>query len=338
MRSLLLTGGTGFFGKSVLDAFQRGLLDFFEIDQITVVSRRASNLLVQAPRLCGERVRLVDRDILELESVFDADIVIHAAASSDVKRYGDDQAGDIRIIIEGTQRLWQLAARSRRQPRMLYVSSGAVYGKQPASLEQLSEETEPYPDIDPFKAAYSAAKRSAEKVVERLAMSTGVRSRVARCFAFVGPWLPLNSHFAVGSFMGDALRRDTVRVFATDPVIRSYLHSDDLAVWLLTLATAEGRALCEVFNVGSDDAIWIEDLAGMVAALAGVDVALPDRKSPISHERLDSTDRYVPDISKASREMGLHVKIPLRDAVERTYRVLSGGIRCWGSGRSQVFP
>ena len=322
MKTLLLTGGTGFFGRSILDAFGRGLLAPFGIGRIVAVARHASHLRVEAPGLCGAAIELVDADVLRLDSTFDADVLIHAAASSDARRYRVDPAGEARIIVEGTRRVCEVVRSAARRPHLLYVSSGAVYGRQPAGVAALGEGAPQTPDADPDKATYAQAKRAAEAIVRDLAESNSVPVRIARCFAFIGPWLPLDQHFAIGNFIGNALRGEPIEVRARHPVIRSYLHADDLAVWLLRLATAEGER-CETFNVGSDEAISIRDLASLVAEVGAVGVLLDALPAGGIADAAVRTDRYVPDVGKARDELGLAVTIPLREAVERTLKRLA---------------
>ena len=319
---MLLTGGTGFFGKSILDAFGRGLLAPFGVERIVAVARQASRLRAEAPELCSAAIELVDADVRDLDSTFDADLLIHAAASSDARSYRDDPGTEARIIVEGTRRVCEAARSAKRRPRLLYVSSGAVYGRQPRGVVAIGENTPWTVDADPDKEAYVQAKRAAEAIVQDMAECAGVPARIARCFAFVGPWLPLDKHFAIGNFIGNAWRGEPVDVRARHPVFRSYLHADDLAIWLLQLATAEGDR-CEIFNVGSDEAVSIRDLASLVATVGGVGVALPKMSSAEAEDAVAQPDRYVPDIGRARRELGLEVTIPLRDAVERTLRSLA---------------
>jgi len=336
MRSVLLTGGSGFFGKSLLDAFRRGVLDTFGIQRMVIVARRANRLRAEAPELCSDRIELVDSDVVSLESTFGADVVIHAAASADIPRYGPDPEGEARVVVEGARHLWELAARSPRRPRMLLVSSGAVYGRQPASVMSMNEQTPPHPDIDPARQAYATAKRRAEETVIGLAAHSGLPTRIARCFAFVGPWLPLGASFAVGNFLQSALRGEPVRVRAVHPVVRSYLHADDLAVWLMTLATADGADAGEAYNVGSAEEVSIRELAGMVASIAGVGVLLPDQNAASETGTPEQADRYVPDVSKIRRKFGLSVTVPLRQAIESTFRVLAAGANCTAWGQRQL--
>lgn len=322
-RTLLLTGGSGFFGKSVLDAFRRGVLDPFRLDRIIVLSRHATRLRQTAPELCGPAVELVDEDVLRLASTREADIVVHAAASADAASYDADPCAEARIIQDGTARVLEAAARSSRRPRVVHVSSGAVYGPQPAGVDALAEDAPQQAALDPAKAAYASAKRIAERTAAGFAADGRVSVTVARCFAFVGAYLPLDRHFAIGNFLQNALRREPIVVRAAHPVIRTYLHADDLAVWLMRLGTAATRGY-DVFNVGSDEAVSLRDVAQTVGRIAGVPVTLPAAVEGSGAGGAASADRYVPDISKARRELGLSVTIPLDEAIRKTLRALSG--------------
>ena len=321
MKTLLITGGTGFVGRSVLDAFRRGLLEPFGVRRVIALARHASRLRDVAPELCRTGVELVDGDVLRLGSTFDADVLIHAAASSDADRYRVDPTAESRIIVEGTRRVCDVVRAARRRPRLVHLSSGAIYGRQPAETTALREDAPQIAETDPQKAAYTHAKREAEALVREVSADAGIAARIARGFAFVGTALPLDTHFAMGNFLGNALRSEPIQLRARHTVVRSYMHSDDLATWLLRLGTAPGNG-CGTFNVGSGEAVSLRELASMIAETAGVGVVSPPaerEKSNVADQRID---RYVPDVRKARDELGLEVTIPLRAAVERTLETL----------------
>ena len=87
MATLLIIGGTGFFGKSILDAHRRGLLKSWDIGKIIVMSRNTKKLVNDCPELISDKVELLNGDISKIDFLPDADFVIHAAASTDASRY-----------------------------------------------------------------------------------------------------------------------------------------------------------------------------------------------------------------------------------------------------------
>lgn len=315
-KRLLVIGGSGYFGKSILDSFVRGQLEAFGIGSVMAMARNAKRLKTEAPQLIVPGVELVDGDIATLDDLPEADIVIHAAASTDARRYLECPAEERRNIQAGTYNYCDLARTRHRNSKIVYVSSGAVYGTQPAELDRISESyVVPNPDDIPAgKRDYAIAKRDAESAVQQLAAS-GVSVSIARCFAFVGPWLPRNLHFAIGNFIADGLAGRNVQVKARGKVYRSYMHSDDLVEWLLRIAIS-ASSNCEVYNVGSDEGLLMGDVATAVARQFGVQADVPE----ISELW---TDRYIPSIDKAKRELGLTLRHDLVSAVAATAQALS---------------
>ena len=318
-RSLAVIGGTGFFGKSVLDAFRRGLLAPWGIGRVIAVARHPEKLARDHPDLMGEGVELVALDIAAEGAVLPrADYVIHAANTTDARAYAADPARERAAILAAAERFVARAAIDCPDARIVYTSSGAVYGQQPADVAGLDEDA-PFTAAQgmvKYKRDYAEAKRSAEQMIAAYGRSHGARVAVARCFAFVGTYLPRDQHFAVGNFLADGIAGRPVRINARHPVIRSYMHADDLVRWLMTIAHAASPD-CPVYNVGSDQGVDVADLAARVAARYGVSVDLPERTDmPV--------DRYVPSIARAARELGLVLDLDLDEALDAVVAQVSG--------------
>ena len=310
-KSLLVIGGTGYFGKSILDSFARGQLAGYGIERVIALARHTRTLRDEAPQLIVPGVELIDGDIAVVNELPAADIVIHAAASTDATRYLERPEEERRNIQAGTFNYCRLAPDVHRHGKIVYVSSGAVYGTQPPDLEHIGEYYRvPDPDDIPAgKRDYAIAKRDAETAVRDLA-ANGLDVSIARCFAFVGPWLPRHLHFAIGNFIADGLAGHPIRVKAKGAVYRSYMHSDDLVDWLLRIALA-GSPQCPAYNVGSDEGFLLGDVARAVADHFGVDADVPE----ISEAWVD---RYVPATGKARAELGLALRYDLAAAIAQT--------------------
>jgi len=314
MSSLLVIGGTGFFGKSILDSYRNKFLQSIGVNKITIVSRNISGFKDEYPYLLGDTVKIHSLDITQCNSLPFADIVIHAAAATDATKYEINTLSEFDNIVQGATNYCSLARKYHRKSKILYVSSGAVYGQQPVHLETVSEDCDVFGTVflDGKKRAYAEAKRNSENMFRDLA-EDGLNVSIARCFAFVGPYLPSRQHFAIGNFLSDALEGKDVSVQAVREVYRSYMHSDDLSIWLTTLASL-ASADCPVFNVGSDESILIGDLAKLIGDIYGVGV----RVSAISENQID---RYVPCIDKA-RKSGLDLNYDLTSSIIRTVNEL----------------
>jgi dTDP-glucose 4,6-dehydratase len=194
--------------------------------------------------------------------------------------------------------------------RFLLTSSGAVYGPQPAAFNGVPESYAGMPEPMAASHAYGVAKRTAEHLCAIFAAQYGLEVVVARCFAFVGEDLPFNVHFAIGNFIRDALWAEEIVVNGDGTPLRSYLDQRDLARWLLTLLR-HGKA-GEAYNVGSDRAISIADLAHLVR-----DLVSPGKPVRILGKPVEGVEqqRYVPDISKIGRDLGLHPSFSLEESI-----------------------
>lgn len=322
-KRLLITGGTGFFGRALLRHFHAQAARMPEghptdFEEIIVLSRSPQTFASQYPRLATapwlhwERADICRPDSLTpLNGRQTVDAVLHAAAdSTDAQALTPLQRLD--QIVGGTRHTLDLALRLRAR-RFLLTSSGGVYGPQPATMEFIPEDYLGMPDPLDHKNVYSVAKRAAEHLCALYLHQYGLEPVVARCFAFTGPDLPLDAHFAIGNFIRDALYRDDITVVGDGSAVRSYLDQRDLAEWLLTMLDKgePGRA----YNVGSDQAITIAELANQVR-----DLIAPDKPVRILRqaEASGARSRYVPDISRVRTEFGLVVTIPLMEAILAT--------------------
>lgn len=305
--NLLLTGGTGFFGKALLRHWQAAPV----APRVTVLSRDPEGFLASHPEFAAlPWLHFHAGDILNpasLPATASFTHLLHAAADSTLgprltplQRYTQ--------IVDGTRHLLAYAV-AHDIPRFLLTSSGGVYGAQPPEMTHMPEDH--HGMLDPLDArnAYGVAKRCAEHLCALYAQQHGLQTVAARCFAFVGRDLPLHVHFAIGNFIRDALDRPQITVNGDGTPVRSYMDQRDLARWLEALL--QGGRAGQAYNVGSDAALTIAELAHQVRDLLApgkpVHIAAQDAGGPCS--------RYVPCIAKARAELGLDLHHTLHDAV-----------------------
>jgi len=310
---ILLTGGTGFFGRALL----RHFLSFGMASNtsVCVLSRDPQRFLNTYPEFANcEGIGFVQSDIEDHNSLpWDQTFthVLHAATDSTagpqllpLQRFNQ--------IVNGTAHILDLAVATGAK-RFLLTSSGGIYGPQPSDLLSIPETWLGSPALDEVSTAYSQAKRAAEHLCTLYRVTHGLQTVVARCFAFVGPDLPLDVHFAIGNFIRDALFADIITVKGDGTPLRSYLDQRDLAHWLWTLLQYghDGHA----YNVGSDHLISIADLAFLVR-----DLLAPAKSVHILSEvdPLSSRNRYIPNIEKIRLMHDLHVTIGLEHSITST--------------------
>jgi nucleoside-diphosphate-sugar epimerase len=315
---ILITGATGFFGCWLLESFAWANDRLKLRARVVGVARHPEVLIEKAPHLTqNPAIRLHAADVRSDDfPLGQFSHVIHAATEASAKLNREAPLEMFGTVVEGTRRALQFSLASSAA-RFLLVSSGAVYGTQPPQLTHVTESFTGGPDsLDPANA-YAEGKRAAEMLCS-LATSSHFATTIARCFAFVGPSMKLDAHFAIGNFINDRLHDRPIRVQGDGTAVRSYLYASDLMVWLWTiLFRGESR---RAYNVGSEEALDIASLAREVAAALPPEVAVNvcSKATPGA-----PVHRYVPSTARSREELGLTVEVPLREAICRTHRWFS---------------
>lgn len=311
---VLLTGGTGFFGKALLRHWHEQQCTGWRGPRITVLSRSPTEFLSLHPEFANlQGLQWVAADILVPDSLPRHERFSHVLHAASDSTRGPQLTPRQRFeqIVDGTRHLLDCARRCGAQ-RFLLTSSGAVYGPQPSDCLELPEDWHGAPDPMNPDHAYGEAKRAAENLCATYRHEFGLETVVARCFAFVGADLPLNVHFAIGNFIRDALHAKAITVQGDGSPVRSYLEQNDLANWLWVLLN-QGRG-GQAYNVGSDQAISLHDLAHLVR-----DLLAPAKTVHIQNQEAASLrSRYVPSIAKACNDLGVCVTVPLTQAILST--------------------
>lgn len=303
----LVTGGTGFLGSWITATLLEANLQLGLGLRIELLTRKPADV----PSMPDHDLSILAGDVRSLPRIGHVDLIVHGAASSSAAfgRGDGDPYQMASTIVDGTRAVLDVARRSGSS--MLFLSSGAVYGRQtsPAVVEEHSGGPD---SMDP-RSAYAESKRLAETLCAAVTSNGQAKIVVGRLFSFVGPRLPLDAHFAAGNFLSDALAGRPVRVAGDGRTVRSYLYAGELPEWCFALLArgVPGRA----YNVGSSEAVTIAELANLAAGL--VSPALP-----VLIDGVPSTaqpDRYVPSVLRAERELQLKPQVSLRSSLERSF-------------------
>lgn len=311
-KKIFITGGTGFFGHWIVESFLHANDKLGLNCTLTLLTRDQAGFSAASPHIAGHAaVSLLQGDVRAFPFPSGKyQYVIHGATTASAKLNDDDPLLMLDTIVAGTRHVLDFCVTCGCE-KLLYISSGAVYGKQPPELTHIPEDYSGAPDPTDPASAYGEGKRMAELLCAIYARRHGFEVKIARCFAFVGPGLPLDTHFAIGNFMADVIKNNNIVIKGTGQDSRSYLYASDLAVWLIKLLCC-GES-CSPYNVGSEESISLHRLADLVRLNAGnknirLDVLAGSQK----------VSQYVPDVSKAHESLRVAQTITLEDALRRT--------------------
>lgn len=310
---IFITGGTGFFGKwlieSIVFANQQLKLNI----DATVLSRNPSSFLQQFPHLSKETcLHFCEGDVRNFtHPIGKFSHVIHAATEASAKLNAENPTEMMDVILNGTKNTLDFAVKCGAK-NILLTSSGAVYGRQPPEILNLSEEYDGSPDMEQTNWAYGMGKRASEYWAMLYAKQFDLNLKIGRFYACLGPHLPLDIHFAMGNFIRDAMQKRPIAIAGDGTPYRSYQYISDLMVWLLTIFCFGKNNV--PYNVGSDEAISILETAKKVSSFfPGSEIIVANSAKPKV-----LPERYVPSVDRAKQDLKLKNRIPLNEAILKT--------------------
>lgn len=287
---ILVLGGSGFFGQSILDYFQRYIVRKNKNSILILASRNISNIknYIHVDYI-DKNVQLVSLDVLSCNKIPDADIIIHAANITDEREYSENPQEQIKLIVSGTENIIKLI---KKTSSFIYISSGAVYGIQDKISDAFSEECKSNTTMyDGTKKIYAEAKIIAENIIKEYSQSDKLSSCIARCFSFIGKFTPRNQHFIIGNILNSIEKKTSLKINSNKSVYRSFMYSDDLVRALLFI-NRYSNINTEVFNIGSDEYFETHQL---IKSLSSVYNFKYHGNTEVSSK---SSDIYVPNIEK----------------------------------------
>jgi nucleoside-diphosphate-sugar epimerase len=318
-QSIFITGGTGFFGCWLVESFCYANRALGLGAKATVLSRNPEKFAAKCPHLASDSaVTLHAGDVRDFEfPAGEFGYVIHAATEASAKQAAEEPLEMLSTILAGTERALKFAAQCGAR-KFLLTSSGAVYGRQPAEMTHVPEDYMGAPDALDAASVYAEGKRASELMCalhQKVARAKGMEfeAKIARCWAFCGPHLPLDAHFAIGNFIGDVLAGRPISIGGDGTPRRSYLYGADLAIWLWTMLF-RAPALMPI-NVGSGRDLSILELAGIVAATLAPETEIRVAKQAVPGA---APARYVPSVSRAEEMLGLRELVGLEESIRRT--------------------
>lgn len=315
-KTIFLTGGTGPFGFWLLNSFIFANKNLSLNAKVYILTRNKKNIIFNIVK--DKSLNVVEGDIrnfkLNLKKI---NYIIHGATTSASETYNkQDPIEKFSILYSGTKRVLNLA-KNKKVSNFLFLSSGAVYGNRNKNLK-FSEEMQiaPLTNNTNFDLSVLAeAKRSAEILSIVYSKKFKFNVNIARCFTFLGPYMPLNVHYAIGNFLYNCLTKKKINIKGNPLTTRSYMYFSDLAIILWKILLSKKNR--EIYNVGSDEKINMKKLANYISKLS--------KKIKINIDK-NSKDKeisfYVPNINKVKKHFKIKIKNNLKNSIRKTYNNL----------------
>ena len=313
---ILLTGGTGFVGKWMLQTAKIAQANSQSKIELVIPTRRLSARHVQDAIAIGcPNVSWVEGDFLtNALDVGHVDMIIHSATPASAQLNAENPAEMLRINVEAMKSVLKYAGNN--QP-LLFTSSGAVYGTQPQTVSHIPEGIiRPNPLAGQLNA-YAQGKQIAEQLCREAGDIGQCSPIIARLFAFGGEYLPRDTHFAIGNFIQNALDRQPIAIQGDGRARRSYLYGADMATWLWSALTHTENE--EPLHIGSEHSVSILELAQTVATVSGeVLNYIPEITVAKAIDPSEPVHQYVPANLRTRQTLHVSEWTSLEEIVRRT--------------------
>ena len=315
-KSFLISGATGFVGSWILESLLHLNREFnlgIAVTGITRNTKRAKEIISSHE---DPSLNFITEDIRFLKTINgNFTHIVHAATPTTALARDGDIENLFESSVIGAQNLIKIAESQANPPVFLHTSSGAVYGRQSLSLEviPLTSPRQEFSKSSIIQDEYARAKVETEKLIEFGNLSGSIFGINARLFAFMGPRLPLNEHYAIGNFLYSGIYENEIKVFGDGQTVRSYQHASDMTSQLIYLL---GTGNPGNFHIGSDIGKKIIEWANLV----GIECKKP---VIILNSDLTPASRYIPEHdSRIPRGLGEDIS-------------MSEHIACWRDWISQ---
>lgn len=299
-KKLLIIGSTGFIGKSIIDFLEKNKKYDKFFSHIILLSKSKKNYI--SKKLKSKfKISTIYKDLSKLDKLPFADFIIYSSLSKNSSK-------DLAMM----NNYVKLAKKFHRGSKIIYLSSGAVNGKQPFNIKSVKEEDnfKITNFDDTYKKNYSMTKKKNENKLKTL-LKFNNKIIIARCFTFVGDYLPLKDKFLIGHIIRQVIEDKKIIVELNHRVIRSFMHALELAKIIFILLTKEKNNF-EVYNIGSDDSYDICSLIRKISSKYKIKFFIKKSSKNLK------TNIYIPNISKFRNKYSYFNKMSTLKAVFKT--------------------
>jgi len=303
----LITGGAGFIGSHLSDALIARGDEVIVLDNLTTGSTSNIEQLLPNPNFTLIEGSILDTNLVN-EIVESVDHVLHLAAAVGVFNIIDKPLESLTTNIRGTENILEAAYKHNKE--VLIASSSEIYGKN--SSGPLNEESDRIVG-SPLKSrwSYSEAKAIDESMAQFYHLEKGVKTRIIRLFNTVGPRQVGHYGMVVPRFVQAALKNDPLTVYGSGEQSRCFCHVYDAVRGILAVIDSN-ITIGQVFNIGNDHEITIEELALQIIQTLGAHSVIT--KTPYQNAYnpgFEDMQRRIPDINKIEKVLGWKPELSL---------------------------
>ena len=297
---ILITGGAGFIGSYLSEAYVQKGEEVFVVDDLSTGSLSNINNLIPNSRFHFVNDTILNRETM-LELVGTCDIVVHLAAAVGVKLIIDEPLRSIHTNIVGSETVLELANKFRKM--VLLASSSEVYGSN-SKVPLCETDMRIYGPTQILRWSYAATKAMDEFMALAYYRTKHLPVIITRFFNTVGPRQTGRYGMVIPRFVGQALKNEPITVFGDGTQTRAFTYVEDVVRGIVGLIE-EARAVGGIFNIGGEEEISINDLASRI-------LSITNSTSQIRHipydeayqEGFEDMERRVPDITKIKNLIG----------------------------------
>ena len=289
MKKILIIGSSGFVGKSIIEHINNNS----KIFSIYTISRKK----IFFKKKLKIYLKKITKNILKVNRLPEVDFIIYLLRSSEIPK-----------SLLYFNKFHTLLRKIKKKPKILFVSSGAVYGK--LNIGQKPNENQiikmnKINNLSGYKKKYAKEKIMMEKKFIKLSKQ-GYPISIARCFTFVGNNI-INYNYAISDIIKSIQNKKKIILKNKEKTFRSYMHSYDMSRWLIKILK-NSNTKCPIYNVGSDHEISLFKLSENLAKKYGNQVTFKKNKN-------NKIDYYVPSNFLAKKKLKLKITIKTLNAI-----------------------
>ena len=312
---VLITGGAGFIGSHLAEAYLEIGDEVYIIDDLSTGSRDNIEHLQKEDGF-GARLFVNVDTILNHEKMLEligiCDVVFHLAAAVGVKYILDHPMESIKTNIQGTEKVLELCAKFRK--KVLIASSSEVYGKH-THAPLVETDNIVYGPSSKFRWSYAASKLMDEFTALAYYRTNGLKVTITRLFNTIGPRQTGTYGMVVPRFVGQALRGEPLTVYGDGSQTRTFTAVKDVVKAFMRLMENE-QSFGQVFNIGGTEEITILDLAHKIIDVTESQSDIKMIPYDVAYEAdFEDMERRVPSIEKVSDLIGFKPNEHLDDII-----------------------